>query len=540
MGQQYRAWSTSRAQFLFHKLEAHSVDDVDGIHIFTGSALPTGAEKIPDDCLPFEHALLAFSQLVPFDGTWAHGEEDGPSTWAVVALLRDHIWPTHAEVISFYHTAPLPDIYCVTLTLSGLGPAIPASSTRDQSASIHGSSVSGLKLLRKSGTLHGPIAQSTFLVREYRKTLCVRLFPNRHQHRLFYSIVTITDEADRWFGYHTHDLTQRELASTYKPLYVYLSFVSKILRSLQEDWTEVLDRFNNEINVTLEQISTVPGLNDLLFDDRGLSTSRRYFVLLQHLRIYEEWIVGTSDGLMVWYEVCRSWLEGQNSRFEIELKKPGLSKECEGVLIAWKKLVKDSQAAFGPLLDRIRTKRQEVVTLRDGLFNATAVREALQGSRLNQQGLRLNRYVFIFTITTIIYLPLTFVTGFLGMNDLPFKMKNSMMPLSWMIIAFCLGTYLITFGSLGIYALSEKIKQKKPDDLHRQQESSANHKVDGDGTIGEARKRKEPPAASKGRQGSTGAPGNLVRRATDALSNAIPLKQRRSWRKKRADVPSQV
>lgn len=123
------------------------------------------------------------------------------------------------------------------------------------------------------------------------------------------------------------------------------------------------------------------GVEDLLFDDLALSTSRKYFILLQHLRIYEEWIVGTCKGLSSWSSVRNAWLE-----FYIEpairRMDPGvddLSRQTEDLLTAWEGTVRTAKHGFEPILTRIRAKRDEIVTLRDGVCTELVLRRKLYG-----------------------------------------------------------------------------------------------------------------------------------------------------------------
>jgi len=44
------------------------------------------------------------------------------------------------------------------------------------------------------------------------------------------------------------------------------------------------------------------------------------------------------------------------------------------------------------------------------LFNATSVREASKSTDIAEISIRQNQYIFIFTVATVFYLPLGFVT----------------------------------------------------------------------------------------------------------------------------------
>ncbi|KAK0654835.1 hypothetical protein B0T16DRAFT_317196 [Cercophora newfieldiana] len=59
------------------------------------------------------------------------------------------------------------------------------------------------------------------------------------------------------------------------------------------------------------------------------------------------------------------------------------------------------------LLKRITNKTEEVKSLRDGLFNATSLREASRSTTMN-------RYVIVFTVMTVLYLPPSLVASVFG------------------------------------------------------------------------------------------------------------------------------
>ncbi|KAI1629942.1 hypothetical protein EDD37DRAFT_75716 [Exophiala viscosa] len=508
--------------------------DADGILI----TMRASTHRVYSDCLPLHHALLALSQWVPIQETSTHESAGLGSSRAVSKLLFSFVLWTGSTVTSY-----------TSLSISAYNPLIMLSlrafrvsrSLRNMESSylnplLHSNSDSGLELSREYDTLRVPDKVGNSGIHEYRTTLCISLFPDQHRRRVCYSIVDMTDaKAELSSIYH---LTEDRAASPYRPLYVYLSCVREALDIIRGGWTLVLDNLDAELNVTLEQLSTVDGLNDLLFDDLDLSTSRQYFVLLQHLRIYERWMIETSEGLWEWYNQWDRDLDKLVRVFNVGPDSYDLSRESQQsreLLLAWEETAKDAQQKLEPLLQRIRSKRQDIVTLRDGLFNATAVREAMQGSQLNQQGLRLNRYVFIFTITTIIYLPLSFVTGFFGMNNLAgTSLSSSMKPFAVMVVAFCLGTYVLTFGSLGLYTYYENIRRER-DELRREREKLARR----DGTFGETDMHRAKQAREE-EHGSTGFPGNFARRAKSAFWNDIPLKSLRPRRRREAATAGQA
>ncbi|KAK5659984.1 hypothetical protein OQA88_13450 [Cercophora sp. LCS_1] len=78
------------------------------------------------------------------------------------------------------------------------------------------------------------------------------------------------------------------------------------------------------------------------------------------------------------------------------------------ILVAnWAILWKSFSQSEKQLLERIHDKTEEVKSLRDGLFNATSVREASRSTTMN-------RYVIVFTIMTVLYLPISLVATVFG------------------------------------------------------------------------------------------------------------------------------
>ncbi|KAK0649144.1 hypothetical protein B0T16DRAFT_324578 [Cercophora newfieldiana] len=69
----------------------------------------------------------------------------------------------------------------------------------------------------------------------------------------------------------------------------------------------------------------------------------------------------------------------------------------------WKSVTSHHKRLGDALLTRIEMRKEEAKSLRDGLFSATSVSEAAKSTQLNN-------YILVFTIVTIFYLPLSFMT----------------------------------------------------------------------------------------------------------------------------------
>ncbi|KAF2802242.1 uncharacterized protein BDZ99DRAFT_401745 [Mytilinidion resinicola] len=161
--------------------------------------------------------------------------------------------------------------------------------------------------------------------------------------------------------------------------------------------------------------------------DSSLDRSKQYFIVLQLLRIMGEWISGALKDLE---QQKGGWLQDQEYRkyamiafHERELRAdpsrgvPELDEiDLEEKVISanWEALITYQRRHEKLLLDRIDKKTEEIKSLRDGvshrrLFNATSVLETRKGTAINQ-------YLFVFTVITIFYLPLSFVASIFGMH----------------------------------------------------------------------------------------------------------------------------
>ncbi|KAF2496714.1 hypothetical protein BU16DRAFT_340064 [Lophium mytilinum] len=192
--------------------------------------------------------------------------------------------------------------------------------------------------------------------------------------------------------------TNLRIGIYYKGISIFQLKLYQVFESQHGTWTESIDEIDRVLQIRPTDILDDRKRNELMFDS-SLKVSEQYFAILQILRIMREWICDALKDLERQKEI---WQSDRGYR---------LSRKLDESIIEsnWEVLVSLQQGFEKILLDRIDRKTEEVKSLRDGLFNATSVLEAQRGTEINQ-------YLFVFTVTTIFYLPVSFVATLFGMH----------------------------------------------------------------------------------------------------------------------------
>ncbi|OTA70139.1 hypothetical protein K449DRAFT_320876 [Hypoxylon sp. EC38] len=172
---------------------------------------------------------------------------------------------------------------------------------------------------------------------------------------------------------------------------VYLRVLRSILPIWTRKWVETLNEIDNLLGVKVDDLFDPKQDSGSMMFDSTFERSRLYFTVLQTLRIISEWI-----------QQSEQELQQLKKDFNISNDTPSNTfiKEVDE---AWRELISMHISTSKYLLDRIEKKEVEIKGFRDGLFSATSVREASRATILNQ-------YILVFTIVTIFYLPLNYVS----------------------------------------------------------------------------------------------------------------------------------
>ncbi|GKU03033.1 hypothetical protein FLAG1_05027 [Fusarium langsethiae] len=201
-------------------------------------------------------------------------------------------------------------------------------------------------------------------------------------------------------------------------------------------WGETLDAIDKLVHVNLSDFDNRDRIEDLMFD-KSFNRSKDYFVALQLLRIINEWIDEVIPSI-------------QEIREYPSLKRSGLySTEISENLNAVDIYMKEGASA---VQRRIRKKTEEINSLRDGLFNATSLRESTKAMALNQA-------IYVFTVVTVLFTPVSFLATFWALPFLnnpkegsdivpePSAFRNSFIVMPLLTYALVLGIAWLHGGS---------------------------------------------------------------------------------------------
>jgi len=232
-------------------------------------------------------------------------------------------------------------------------------------------------------------------------------------------------------------MTQLQSPNWLKGYYLFQCFIWKVHQRWAEDWHACLDQIDQCVNFKAEDIMNAETIEELMFDD-SFTRSKLYFQTLQLLRLFSNLISETGQDLDnddldlftedVFARMRQCW--GSEASKDIDILESN-----------WEIVMKHQKELEKKLLSRIESKTAEVLSLRDGLFNATSVREASRSTSMN-------RSVFVFTIVTVTYLPASFIATIFGtqmFNDAElastinkFKITTVVVSITTFFVAFIL------------------------------------------------------------------------------------------------------
>ncbi|KAI1318210.1 hypothetical protein F5Y16DRAFT_392142 [Xylariaceae sp. FL0255] len=196
-------------------------------------------------------------------------------------------------------------------------------------------------------------------------------------------------------------LTKKGFQS-FPPLYqgieVFQILVDDLVHMWSTDWESTLTQIEEVLVVKMQDVLEHKTRERLMYDNNKLERSELYFGLLHLFRIFSSYINDSMTDFKRMVAMSRDAIHHSPSKDAQEI----MRKNWDAVADRQKRLGEE-------LLGRINNRIAEIESLRDGLFNAQSVRETLRSAQLN-------RYLFVFTVFTILYLPPSFVATLYATN----------------------------------------------------------------------------------------------------------------------------
>ncbi|KAI1348009.1 hypothetical protein F5Y01DRAFT_328989 [Xylaria sp. FL0043] len=224
---------------------------------------------------------------------------------------------------------------------------------------------------------------------------------------------------------------------------VFQTAILAVTEIWEKEWVDIFDEIDDRVQFQLQQTMNPIQISKWMFD-ADFKRSRVYFILLQVLRIFGEYIRTVSDDL-----------DGLSSLF----LKPGLRMvfkdptpdELTDIKSNWEFVIRFQKDAEQRLLSRLSYKTEEIKSLRDGLFSATSLQETNRSATMN-------RYVIIFTVVTVLFLPPTFTSTVFALD---FFKKDDARQTTWEFKVTTVVISLATYITAGLCVLAVNWKHIK-------------------------------------------------------------------------------
>ncbi|KAL4980884.1 hypothetical protein BDW66DRAFT_146668 [Aspergillus desertorum] len=221
---------------------------------------------------------------------------------------------------------------------------------------------------------------------------------------------------------------------------------------------EIFDTIESILAVEMQE-TLQNHTQEALMYNRARITIKSYFTVLQTLRICRAWIYEFNTNLdNMWESMNRSYS----------------SAESGSLSSSWDTLKRQREETTGGLLGRIGRIEEEFKSLQDGydanhpyskhcarfllglsncfsqLMNITSIVVSTKSSIMN-------RYILIFTIATILYLPMSFVTSIFGMHLFDYSSLEQTRHAFYITMA--LASALTYFGPHSLFLVSTGIRE---------------------------------------------------------------------------------
>ncbi|KAI0181034.1 hypothetical protein GGR52DRAFT_567283 [Hypoxylon sp. FL1284] len=242
--------------------------------------------------------------------------------------------------------------------------------------------------------------------------------------------------------YQSHEHSQRPTpkSTTLSAILLFQNAVTVAIKQWELHHQQCLDQIDRCVSVhsdAHQRRGIFSDTNrDLLFD-RSFDKSWRYFQLLNILRVFSEWdreYYADTQRLNNLFSASGPLKELAEEYEDLELLSslPTIERD-------WKDMMKKQYDIMERFKGQIKAKTDDIVGLRDALFNASSLLEASKSTQMN-------RYVITFTIVTVAFLPPSYIATLYGtqlFNDE--TSAQTITKFQIVIVSVSLGTYIVAF-----------------------------------------------------------------------------------------------
>ncbi|KAI0885841.1 uncharacterized protein GGS22DRAFT_179533 [Annulohypoxylon maeteangense] len=255
-----------------------------------------------------------------------------------------------------------------------------------------------------------------------------------------YTIIYLSDSGYRRLFMESERPLDMPSRGKFTGVAVYLKVLLFVLPIWRRKWTETLNEFDNLVGVKIDDLFD-PKRDGAAMFDSSFERSKLYFTVLQTLRVFSEWIQESERELQQLKQNFDVNIQSNAARRGSVASNHGTASPVmfmKEIDEAWEELLATHDSSSKYLLDRIGKKEVEIKSFRDGLFSATSVREASRATALNQ-------YILVFTIVTIFYLPLSYVSSLFSMDIFDYdSFRNSQASFVTITITIAVSTWAVS------------------------------------------------------------------------------------------------
>ncbi|KAI1749812.1 hypothetical protein F4782DRAFT_549407 [Xylaria castorea] len=217
----------------------------------------------------------------------------------------------------------------------------------------------------------------------------------------------------------------------------------------EQDWTSTIKRIDEMVSLKLNVLENDKNLRKLVLEN-STNASVLYFKVLQILNNFSDMVRAAPayldtlsndarDQVIVEEKFNESYPYTENTQAIIQHN--------------WKIVSERQRDASSRILAKLERTTNEVKSLQSGLFNVQSITEARK-SRV------INKYLLVFTIVTILFLPPTFVATFFGMHIFDADTIVTTQKIFWVVLgALSGGTYLL--AALGLFGSNLSTEERE-------------------------------------------------------------------------------